>query len=495
MRFILSGLESASENRHKMSTARRYWLVSFVVVIFLAALAISVQILISSAFEAQRSQKDIAWAAAQLEIEFLQFEQAFSGYAGVSQSIPATFLATRFSVFKNRIRILKQETDQTDLADDPAYGRLMGDLERAVAPDSDVMAAMQSEDAQLRRAALNKLARLDSPIRSWVQDIMLRSNPDRQKEDLVNAQLLAAAVMAVAILAGIALVALLMRSIKRLEIAHEREREARWRIDQASRVKDTFLAVVTHELRTPLNAVIGFSELMKSRADKSADKELTSWVEEVLVAGRHLLTLINQTLDMSKIAAGKLALAPAEFDLRLMIEDSVASLKRQMALAELALAEDGSGRTAPAIFDLATRLPSQGLMIRADEAWLRQALLNAILHARKTSANLPAITIAAESQDGRAVIEICNHAPQANIEMLRRRASDEPRAIARQSSADRALDPFVQGHLGLNRDTYGLGLELPITKAIVEAHDGIFQYESISDHLRLRIDLPVNLAA
>src|SRR5690606_3199308 len=175
----------------------------------------------------------------------------------------------------------------------------------------------------LRRAALNKLARLDSPIRSWVQDIMLRSNPDRQKDDLVHAQLQAAAVMAVAILAGIALVLLLLRSIRRLEVAHEREREARWRIDQASRVKDTFLAVVTHELRTPLNAVIGFSELMKSRTDKTADKELTSWIEEVLVAGRHLLHLINQTLDMSKIAAGKLALSPAEFDLRLMIEDSV----------------------------------------------------------------------------------------------------------------------------------------------------------------------------
>src|SRR5690606_23309110 len=159
------------------------------------------------------------------------------------------------------------------------------------------------------------------------------------------------------------------------------------------------------------------------------------------------------------------------------------------------LLEDGSGRPAPVVFELATRLPAKDMMIRADETWLRQALLNAILHARKNSASLPAITIAADSQDGRAVIEICNHAPAAEIEMLRRRNSDDRRAVTREASAEHALDPFVQGHLGLSRDTYGLGLELPIAKAIVEAHDGIFQYESVADHLRLRIDLPVNLAA
>lgn len=478
-----------------MSTARRYWLVGIVILIFLTALGISVQILVASAFEAQRSQKNVAWAAAQLEIEYLQFEHAFSGFAGISQNVPAAYLATRLSLFKNRVRSLRRETAETDLADDPAYDQLMTELDGALATDSPVMLSLKSDDTDLHRKALNQLARLDSPIRSWVQDVMLRSNPDRQKDDLVRSQLLAAAVMAVAILAGIALVALLLRYIKRLEKAHEREREARWRIDQASRVKDTFLAVVTHELRTPLNAVIGFSELMKSRADRSSDREFTNWIEEVLMAGRHLLTLINQTLDMSKIAAGKLALSPAEFDLRLLIEDSVASLKRQMALAELALLEQGSGQTVPKSASLATLLPTRDLMIRADEAWLRQALLNAILHTRKNSSGHAAITIAAERQDERAVIEIRNHAPDPDGEALRRRESDERRAAMRDAATDQALDPFLQGRLGLSRETYGLGLELPIAKAIVEAHEGIFHYEVVADRLRLTIDLPVNLAA
>lgn len=477
-----------------MSTARRYWLVGSVIIIFLAALAISVEILVSSALDAQRSQKNTAWAAAQLEIEFLQFENAFRGFAGVAQSVPATYLETRLSMFRTRVRNLKQEVAETELARDPTYRQLIGQLETAVAPDSPVALAMQSDDPAVRRAALNKLARLDSPIRSWMQDVMLRSNPDRQRDDLVRAQMQAAGVMAVAIVAGIVLVVLLLRLIKRLELAHEREREARWRIDQASRVKDTFLAVVTHELRTPLNAVIGFSELMKSRTDHHADREMTTWVREVLAAGRHLLTLINQTLDMSRIAAGKLALSPAEFDLRLLIEDSVASLQRQMALAEMALADDGGSQSGAHNIQLATHLPEQDLIIRADEAWLRQALHNAILHARKASSQGSAITIAAATQDGRAVIEISNEAG-ADIENFRRRESDERRAEIRADAAGRAFDPFLQGDLRLTRETYGLGLELPIAKAIVEAHDGQLHYEPQAAYLRLRIDLPVNLAA
>ena len=478
-----------------MSTARRYWLVGIVILIFLTALGISVQILVASVLDAQRTQKEMAWAAAQLQIEFLQFEYAYSGYAGVTTNVPAAYLTQRLSRFKNRIRDLKEETGRTGFADDPIYDRLVKELDASVAAESPVMAALKSADPDQRRAAVNKLARLDSPIRSWVQDIMLRSNPDRQKEELVDAQIKAAIVMLVAILAGIALVVLLLRYIKRLEVAHEREREARWRIDQASRVKDTFLAVVTHELRTPLNAVIGFSELMKTRANRAADRELVSWTDEVLNAGRHLLTLINQTLDMSKIAAGKLALTPSEFDLRLMIEDSVAGLKRQMALAEIAMLDEETPRSSPMPADLALLMPAEHLMIRADEAWLRQALLNVILHARKTLPTRAAITIAAEAQGDRAVIEVSNQASDDGG-AHRRRVGDDRRVDARGGDGpEQTLDPFVQGQLGLSRETYGLGLELPIAKAIVEAHEGIFHYEATADHLRLRMDLPVNLAA
>jgi len=454
-----------------MSTARRYWLVSTVVVAFLVALGISVQILISSALEGHRSLKNVAWAAAQLEIEYLQFKHAFHGYVGVSQSVPATFLATRFSVFQNRIRVLKQETDPTELAADPSYDKLIADLDKAIAAGSPIKQALASSDPGTRRAALNRLAQLDSPIRSWVQDVMLHSNPDRQKEELIAAELKAAGVMAVATLAGIALIAILLRNIKRLEASREREREARIRVDHASRVKDTFLAVVTHELRTPLNAVIGFSELMKSRAGKSQDKEVAAWTDEVLMAGKHLLTLVNQTIDMSKISAGKMALSPAVFDLRSLVADSVTSIRRQIQ-------GDAVNGGQP---QLITTLPTQDLMICADEAWLRQALLNAIQHGRRNTPGTKPIQINVSQRSGQAVIDIGN--------------SGIVGTDACGAGMNAAIDPFLQGELGLSRATHGLGLELPIAKAIVEAHDGTLRYETSPDAFRVVINLPVNLPA
>jgi signal transduction histidine kinase len=459
-----------------MSTARRYWLVVMVVGSFLLAIGLSVQILISSAFDAHRSLKNVAWAAAQLEIEYLQFKHAFNGYAGLTQSVPASFLETRFSVFQTRIRVLKQETDPTELATDASYDKLIAELDALTAQNSSVKQAMATKDEDTRKAAFNQLALLDSPIRSWVQDVMLHSNPDRQKEELVEAQLKAAGVMAIAILSGIALIFILLRNIKQIEASREREREARLRVDQASRVKDTFLAVVTHELRTPLNAVIGFSELMKSRAGHNHDRELAAWTDEVLQAGKHLLTLVNQTIDMSKISAGKLALSPAEFDLRLLVADSVTSIKRQIN-------HDAASGTRQ---ELTTTLPAQDVMIYADEAWLRQALFNTILHGRKKLSGDTPIEIAVSHRGGRALIVI-SHRDHGLVE--HNLASNDAMATMP------ALDPFVQGELGLSRGAHGLGLEMPIAKAIVEAHDGSLHYQASSNSFRVLIDLPINLAA
>jgi len=457
-----------------MSTARRYWLVVIVIATFLLALAISVQILLSSALDAHRSQKNVAWAAAQLEIEYLQFKHAFAGFAGVSQSVPVSFLETRYSVFQRRIRVLKQETDTTELAADANYDELIAGLEAVTAVGSPVRIAMDSQNEDAHKAALNQLARLDSPIRSWVQDVMLRSNPDRQKDELIDAEIKAAGVMSVAALAGFTLILLLMRNIKHVEASREREREARLRVDQASRVKDTFLAVVTHELRTPLNAVIGFSELMKSRTGKNQDHELTAWTEEVLQAGRHLLTLVNQTIDMSKISAGKLALSPAEFDLCLLVADSVTSIRRQI----------NHDPDATMRHEVTTTLPAQDIMIYADEAWLRQALFNTILHGRKKLSSDKPIEITVSHRGGRAHIAI-SHRGHPQLEQSPA-SNDAPAA---------ALDAFTQGELGLSRGTHGLGLEMPIAKAIVEAHDGSLHYEASSNSFRVLIELPLNLAA
>jgi signal transduction histidine kinase len=130
---------------------------------------------------------------------------------------------------------------------------------------------------------------------------------------------------------------------------------------------------------------------------------------------------------------------------------------------------------------LNTTLPAQDLMICADEAWLRQALLNSILHGRKNAPGAKPITIAVSRTAGHARIDIGN-AAQVGVD-------------DNDDDMNGMIDPFLQGELGLNRGTHGLGLELPIAKAIVEAHDGILRYHATPGAFRVLIHLPTNLAS
>src|SRR5207244_7464564 len=91
----------------------------------------------------------------------------------------------------------------------------------------------------------------------------------------------------------------------------------------ASRHKAEFLANMSHELRTPLNAIIGFSEVLLERMFGEVNAKQTEYLRDILESGRHLLSLINDILDLSKIEAGRMELEPADFDLPQAIENAL----------------------------------------------------------------------------------------------------------------------------------------------------------------------------
>ena len=166
-----------------------------------------------------------------------------------------------------------------------------------------------------------------------------------------------------------------------LVVAHERAVEA-------NRVKSTFLANMSHELRTPLNAIIGYSELLQELAAKNIAKDPTADLQKINRAGKHLLTIINDILDLSKIEAGKIQLLPEHFRVSELIREmatTVAPLVSQNANVLEVVAADDLG----AMF--------------ADVTRMRQCLLNLLSNACKFTKN-GSIRLAVAARPGTAAI-------------------------------------------------------------------------------------------
>ncbi|MGC1862692.1 MAG: PAS domain-containing sensor histidine kinase, partial [Methylocystis sp.] len=221
---------------------------------------------------------------------------------------------------------------------------------------------------------------------------------------------------------------------------------AREEAERASAAKSDFLARVSHEIRTPLNAIIGFAEvMMEERFGPVGNERYKEYLKDVHTSGTHVLSLVNDLLDLSKIEAGKIELAPEELDANATIGECVSIMQTQANQQRVIVR-----------LSLAPRLPR----IRADERSLRQILLNLLSNAVKF--NEPGgqvIVSSAQTDAGFVVIRV----KDTGIGM----SDDE---------IDIALEPFRQ--VATSRKTTGTGLGLPVTKALIEANHASFTIKS-----------------
>ena len=229
-----------------------------------------------------------------------------------------------------------------------------------------------------------------------------------------------------------------------LETQHHELSRLNAELDKANRLKDQFLANVSHELRTPLNSVIGFSDLLLS--PDSVVGPLTDtqrdYLETVARNGRHLLHLINELLDLSKIAAGRMQLYRERLDIEALLREAAASVHAQLEARRHTLAIDPPGEPVP---------------VDADHVRLRQVLLNLLSNAIKFTPEGGGITVVARLEDtGRRV---------------RVAVSDTGIGIAPHDQA-RLFQEFVQLDGGPSRRYEGSGLGLALSKRLVELHGG-----------------------
>jgi signal transduction histidine kinase len=230
--------------------------------------------------------------------------------------------------------------------------------------------------------------------------------------------------------------------------AEEKLTQAWAEADLGNRAKSEFLANMSHELRTPLNAIIGFSEVISSQilGPVNNQKHL-EYIRDIHASGTHLLAIVNDVLDMSKIEAGKLELRRVHVDIGPVIAESVRMVDERAHSRGIRVTIDKG---------------IEELVVVADERAIRQIALNLLSNAVKFSRDKGEIAIHAKNEnDGSFVLEVEDH----GIGMT-------PEGI------QRALQPFAQINSAAARTQSGTGLGLPITKGLVEAHGGHLTIES-----------------
>ena len=236
----------------------------------------------------------------------------------------------------------------------------------------------------------------------------------------------------------------------KLEEQHRELSRLNAELDQAGRLKDQFLANVSHELRTPLNSVIGFSDLLLTMAaDPASPLTATQqdYIETVARNGRHLLQLINELLDLSKIAAGRMDLRPEPLVLDGLLREAADSVRAQAEARKHKVAIEP--------------LPDQ-IVVTADRGRVRQVLLNLLSNAIKFSTDGGRVTLSARLEDGARV---------------RVAVSDTGIGIAPGDQA-KLFQEFVQLDASASRRYEGTGLGLALSKRLVELHGGTIGVDS-----------------
>jgi signal transduction histidine kinase len=210
-------------------------------------------------------------------------------------------------------------------------------------------------------------------------------------------------------------------------------------LEAASRHKSEFLANMSHELRTPLNAIIGFSEVLQERMFGELNDKQAEYVQDIHASGQHLLALINEILDLSKIEAGRMELEPSTFDVAAMLEGAVMLVRDRAARRGITL----ELRIDPAVRELV-----------ADERKVRQVVVNLLANAVKFTPEGGRITLTAEPADGGVAVAV----------------ADTGVGIAPEDQAT-IFEEFRQVGSGASRRE-GTGLGLALARRFVELHGG-----------------------
>ena len=359
--------------------------------------------------------------------------------------------AARFCVSENVSVILLQEDGRIqveahvgaldtrvppwDLDRTTVSGRAIVDAQTIQVPDLQA-AGDEYPLGQAQALVLNERTTLAAPLirdGRGIGALLLRRGEVRPFSDKQVELVKVFADQAVIAIENVRLISETKTALGQLEVANED-------LAAASRHKSEFLANMSHELRTPLNAIIGFSDVLEQRLFGELNERQSEYTRDIAGSGRHLLDLVNEILDLSKVEAGRMELEPTEFALAETIHGALAFVRERAASHQIALTPD-----VPA--DLGT--------IVADERKVRQVLLNLLSNAVKFTPDGGRIGVHARRRDGEVEVSV----------------RDTGIGIAPEDQA-KVFDEFQQVGKASDRSREGTGLGLTLAKRFIELHGG-----------------------
>ncbi len=264
---------------------------------------------------------------------------------------------------------------------------------------------------------------------------------------------------------------------KELDLRRQEAETAKLQAMEASRAKSDFLANMSHELRTPLNAIVGFSDVLQDQLFGNLNEKQMEYVDDILSSGEHLLNLINDILDLSKVESGKMELELGRFPLKDILNISMTMLREKAMKHNINL-----------------RLqiePDADLEIEADERKLKQIMFNLLSNALKFTQDGGSVRVTARvtRDEGRGTTDEGRQTRDETASVvLASEESDRPSSVVisvedtgigiKPEDMDKLFKEFSQIESAYSKTHEGTGLGLALTKRLVELHGGRIWVES-----------------
>ena len=437
--------------------ARRHWLFAAMVAVFLATSMAAFVLTVREHRQASgNASLSIAWASEELKTGFYRFEEMLR-IPGVADGTGTEQVGFRFDIIISRVRLMAQADAFAGLRESSETRDIWQDfvaqvyaleplVDKLVGGNNAVMPAL----LETTNESEITLARLSSAMQQLAA---------HQSEE-ARTRLLHLLVVLGGLLAGLAastmiFIVMIVRQFQTSQAAQAelsqlnlRLGEAKGVAEKASRAKSEFLAHMSHELRTPLNAIIGFAEVMRLELLGPLGRaRYREYINDIHQSGQHLLSLIDDVLDMSRIEAGR-------FELHEEAVDLAAAAGEALTLVRPIADKNGIGLFSG---DLSL-LP----LIHADERAVKQMLVNLLANAIKFTPSGGSVRLSTRlAGDGELALCVAD----TGVGMSPREIED-------------SVVPFVQVDSRLARRSAGSGLGLPITKRLIEMHGGRLLLES-----------------